>query len=71
MNRLIGVMFVLIFTATLFLLNFTTIYVPFFKYGAVGFTPMLLPIFILIAYFITWPYEKLNNRHFIKLAEKS
>ena len=70
MNRLIGVMFVLIFTATLFLLNFTTIYVPFFKYGAVGFTPMLLPIFILIAYFITWPYEKLNNRHFIKLAEK-
>ena len=68
-NRLIGVLFVLIFVATLFLLNFTTIYIPYFKYGAIGLTPVLLPIFILIAYFITYPFEKLRAKRYCKIAK--
>lgn len=70
MNRLIAVLFVLIFFATVFMLNFTSIYIPYFKYGAVGFTPVLLPIFILLAYFITWPYEHLKNKRYVKIAKE-
>lgn len=69
MNRMIAVLFVLIFLATMFMLNFTSIYIPYFKYGAVGFTPVLLPIFVLLAYFITWPYETWKNKRFVKLAK--
>ena len=70
MNRLIVVTFILIFFSTLFLLNFTTIYIPYFKYGAVGLTPVLLPIFIMLAFYITWPYEKIKTNIYIKKARK-
>lgn len=69
MNRMIGVMFVLIFVVSMLMLNFTSIYIPYFKYGAVGFTPVLLPIFVLLAYFIMWPFETIRNKRYIKLAK--
>ncbi|MBQ7452805.1 MAG: UDP-N-acetylmuramoyl-tripeptide--D-alanyl-D-alanine ligase [Clostridia bacterium] len=69
MNRLVGVLFLLIFLSTIFMLNFTTIYIPYFRYGAVGLTPVLIPVFILISYFITLPFEKIINRKFVMKAE--
>jgi len=71
MNRMIGVNFVLVFVATLLLLNFTTIYIPYFKYGAVGLTPVLLPIFVLLSYYIMYPFDALSKRHFIKKAKNT
>ena len=68
MNRMIAVNFILVFIATLLLLNFTTIYIPYFKYGAVGLTPVLLPIFVLISYYVMYPYDTLKNKHYIKKA---
>ena len=68
MNRMIGVNFILVFVATLLLLNFTTIYIPYFKYGAVGLTPVLLPIFVLLSYYITYPFDALSKRHYVKKA---
>lgn len=68
MIRLIVVTFILIFVVTLFLLNFTTIYIPYFKYGAVGLTPVMLPVFIILAYYIMLPYEKLKAKLYVKKA---
>ena len=71
MNRMIAVNFILVFIATLLLLNFTTIYIPYFKYGAVGLTPVLLPIFVLLSYYIMYPYDALKNKHYIKKATQA
>jgi len=68
MNRLIGVLFVLIFASTIFMLNFTSVYIPYFYNGAIGLTPVMLPVFILLAYFITWPFEKFRAKRFLKKA---
>ena len=68
MVRLIVILFIIVFVVTLFLLNFTTIYIPYFRYGAVGLTPVLLPIFIAISFFITWPYERLKAKLYVKKA---
>lgn len=70
MNRLVGVLFVLIFTATFFMLNFSTIHIKYFKFGVVGLTPVFMPIFVLLAFFITYPFEYWNNQRYKRMAEK-
>lgn len=69
MWRLIGTLFVLVFIANIFMLNFSTIYIPYFEYGAIGLTPVFLPIFIVLAYFITYPLEFFRNKRFINFAK--
>ena len=61
LNRLMGVMFVLVYLITFFLTAFSTIYVPYFRYGSVALIPALLPIIIILSHYIVLPFEILNN----------
>lgn len=70
MWRLVSVLFVLVFVANIFMLNFSSIYIPYFKYGAIAFTPVFLPLFIVLAYLITWPYETIRNKRFVNRAKE-
>lgn len=45
-------------------------YVPYLRFGLIGITPVTLPVFVLLAYFITWPLEKLISSRYINKAKK-
>ena len=70
MWRLMAVNFILVFICTLLIVNFGELYIPYFTYGAVGLTPALIPIFVLVSHYICYPFEALNNRRFIRKATK-
>lgn len=44
-------------------------FVPYLRFGLIGITPVVLPLFVLLAYFITWPIEKLIASRYIKMAK--
>lgn len=67
-NRLMGVMCVLVFAATFFIANFSVIYIPYFRYGAVALIPAFLPLIIVVAHYIVLPFELLNNNRYKKRA---
>lgn len=68
--RLLAVNFVLIFAATMAIVGFSEVNIPYFSYGIVGITPALIPFFVLLAHYICYPFETLNNKHFVKKAKK-
>lgn len=70
MTRLVVVFAILVFALTMLLLNLSILYVPYFKYGAVGLIPMFIPLLVCLAFYITLPFEILNNKRFIKAAKK-
>jgi len=70
MTRLTVVLFVIIFAGTFFMLNFSSLYIPYFQFGAVGLTPIFMPLFVVLAHYIVYPFEAWNNRRYKKLAEK-
>ncbi len=70
MSRLVAVYSVLVFVLSMLFLNLSFLYIPYFKYGAIGLTPLFIPILVCIAYYITLPFEVLNNKRFIKKARK-
>ena len=70
LNRLMGVMFVLVFAVTFFLVGYSSVYIPYFRYGTVAFIPALLPLIIVLAHYIVLPFEILNNRRYVKKAMK-
>jgi hypothetical protein len=59
--RFLAVYFVLIFTATMAIVGFSEVNIPYFSYGMVGITPALIPLFVLLAHYICYPFESLNN----------
>jgi len=69
MARLIAVYSVLVFILTMLFLNLSFLYIPYFKYGAIGLIPMFIPLLVCLAYYITYPFETLNNKRFIKRAK--
>ena len=70
MSRLIIVYAILVFVLSVLFLNFSFLYIPYFKYGAIGLTPMFVPILVCLAYYITYPFEVMHNKTFIKKAKK-
>jgi len=70
MTRLVVVYGVLIFILSMVFLNVSFLYIPYFKYGAIGLIPMFIPILVCLAYYITLPFELLHNKSFIKKAKK-
>ena len=44
-------------------------FVPYLRFGLIGITPVTLPLFVLLAYFITWPIEKWIASRYIKKAK--
>ena len=70
MTRLVVVYAILVFVLSIFVLNFSFLYIPYFQYGAIGLTPMFIPLLVCLAYYITYPFEVLHNKSFVKKAKK-
>ena len=68
--RLMAVLAVLVFVITFFLTGFSEGNIPYFRYGSVALIPALLPLIIVLAHLITAPFEKLNNKRFVKNCKK-
>lgn len=69
MNRLCAVLFVVVMVFSFFMMTASELFVPYLEYGALGLTPIFLPIFVMIAHFITAPFEALNSRRFVEKAK--
>ncbi len=70
MNRLIIVYACLVFIISMLLLNLSFLHIPYFKYGAIGLIPLFVPLLVCLAYYITYPFEYLHNKSFIKKSKK-
>ena len=70
MNRLCVVLAVLVAIFTFAIMTASSLYIPYFEYGAVGLTPILLPLLITLAHFITAPFENANSYSYVKKAKK-
>lgn len=68
MTRLVVVYSILVFALTMLFLNISFLYIPYFKYGAVGLIPMFVPLLVCLAFYITLPFEILNNKRYVKKA---
>lgn len=70
MTRLVVVyvIFVLIITLALGYVGF--MYIPYLSFGLIGFTPLLLPLIVFVAYYFTYPFEKLISASYVKKAKK-
>ncbi|MBR2391162.1 MAG: hypothetical protein IKB06_01550 [Clostridia bacterium] len=70
MTRLIVVFTILIGGFTWFVQYIGYRYIPYLSFGLIGIIPLTLPIFVFLAYFITYPLEKLISGSYIKKAKK-
>lgn len=70
MTRMVVVYALLVFVLSMVFLNVSFLYIPYFKYGAIGLTPMFIPLLVCLAYYIMLPFETLHNKSFIKKAKK-
>lgn len=70
MNRLCSVLFFVVVVFSFFFMTASELFVPYLEYGALGLTPILLPVFVMIAHYLTAPFEALNSRRFVKQAKR-
>lgn len=70
MTRLVVVYTILVLLFSLVTLYVGFMYVPYLSYGLVGIIPIMLPIFVFLAYFITYPIEKMIANSYIRKARK-
>ena len=70
MNRLCVCLSVLVFVFTFLIMTMSQLYIPYFDFGAVGLTPMLLPLIIQLAHWILCPFEAWNSNRYVNLAKK-
>lgn len=45
-------------------------FIPYLSFGLIGIIPILLPFVVLLAYYITWPIEKIISNSYLKKAKK-
>lgn len=70
MNRLCGVLFVVVMVFSFFMMTASELFIPYLEYGALGLTPVFLPLFVVLAFLITAPLEYLNSKRYVKKAQK-
>lgn len=70
MTRFVAVYSILVFAVTLVILFVGFLYVPYLSYGLVSVVPLLLPLIVIISYYITYPVEKIISNSYIKKAKK-
>lgn len=68
MNRLIVVTAFIIFIVSFALTSVSAVYLSYFTFGALGLTPILLPLFVIMAFGVTYPFENANNKKYEKRA---
>ena len=70
MNRLITTLFFLVFFFTIGLLCISVEYIPIYSYAIIGLVPVCLPILVLLANYINYPFEFLIKKWYILRAKK-
>ena len=70
MIRLVVVFTVIVGAATWGIEYLGFKFFPLISFGVISVIPILLPLFVLVAYFITWPLEKIIANSYIKRAKK-
>lgn len=70
MERLIGVLMVVSTIATFFIMRAGFVASAVIGYALVAVTPILLILFVPIAFYVDLPYELINNAHFIGKAKR-
>lgn len=70
MTRLLVVLFVVVMVTSFLIMMGSYRFIEYLEYGALGLTPVFLPLFVLIAYWITAPFEHLNSLRYVKRAKK-
>lgn len=70
MTRLVIVFAVLVGAFTWLIQYLGYRYIPYLSFGFIGIVPLTLPLFVFLAYFITYPVEKLISNSYIKKAKK-
>lgn len=69
MNRLCAVLALLVAIFTFVIMTASSLYIPYFEYGAVGLTPLLLPLLITLAHWVLAPFESANSYSYVKKAK--
>ena len=70
MTRLVVVYFILILIFSILIEILGFMFIPYLSYGHIGIIPIMLPLFVFLAYYITYPIEKLISNSYVKKAKK-
>lgn len=70
MTRLVVVYFILILLFSILIEILGFMFIPYLSYGLIGIIPIMLPLFVFLAYYITYPIEKLISNSYVKKAKK-
>ena len=70
MIRLVVIYTIIVGFATLGIEYLGFKFFPLISFGLISIVPLFLPVAVFLAYFITWPLEKLISRSYIKKAKK-
>ncbi len=70
MTRLVVCYTILIAAVTFAIGYLGLIYVPYFSFAIIGLIPVMLPLFVFAAYFITYPIEKMISNSYVNKAKK-
>ncbi len=70
MTRLLIVFVILIAVSTWGIQYVGYMYVPYLSFGLIAIIPVTLPLFVILAYLITYPIEKIISKTYLKKARK-
>lgn len=70
MSRLLVVFIILVAGMTWGLQYVGFRFIPYLSFGFIGIIPILLPFVVILAYYITWPFEKIISNSYIRKAKK-
>lgn len=70
MTRLLVCYSLIVCLFTLLLGYVGFMYVPYLSFGLIGLIPIMLPVFVFLAYFIMYPLEKIISGTYVKRAKK-
>lgn len=70
MKRLVIVYTAIVACASLVIEYIGYKYFPFISHGLISLVPLFLPLFVILAHFITWPVEKIIANSYIKRAKE-
>lgn len=70
MTRLCVVLAILVALLTMFVMTMSSHFIKYFDYGAVGLTPLFLPILVAVSHLIMVPFENLHSYRYISRAKK-
>lgn len=70
MTRLVVVYTLIVCVMSVIVSYIGFMYIPYLSFGLIGVIPVMLPLFVFVAYYITYPFEKLISASYISKAKK-